>query len=60
MPKRKRIRFCEANFYIGELSLQQGNKNDAARLFQLAAAGCPKGSNKSWAARAELKALGEH
>jgi tetratricopeptide (TPR) repeat protein len=50
---------CEANFYIGELKLQQGDKAEAARLFHLAAADCPKSYIESAAATAELKALGQ-
>jgi tetratricopeptide (TPR) repeat protein len=53
----KKDQICEANFYIGELSLQQGKKGDAARLFRLAAADCPKNFVEWWAAGAELKAL---
>jgi len=51
---------CEANFYTGELTLQQGNKDEAARLFRLAAANCPKGFAELPAAKAELKALGQN
>lgn len=49
---------CEANFYSGELSLTKGLKNEAARLFGLAASDCPHGFNEWDAANAELKALG--
>jgi lipoprotein NlpI len=52
-------RVCEANFYTGELALLQGAKEEAARLFKLAAADCPKGFIERPAARAELKALGQ-
>jgi lipoprotein NlpI len=53
-----RDQFCEANFYIGELALQRGTKDEAVRLFGLAAADCRKNTN-FWAdANAELKALG--
>ena len=38
----KRGQLCEANFYSGELALQQGDKAEATRLFRLAAAGCPR------------------
>jgi lipoprotein NlpI len=49
---------CEANFFLGELALQRGDKDDAIRLFQLAAADCPKSSVEYTAiANAELKAL---
>lgn len=49
---------CEANFYSGELALQQGAKDEAIRLFRLAASGCPRHFIESGAADAELKALG--
>jgi lipoprotein NlpI len=49
---------CEANFYSGELALQQGAKDQATRLFRLAASGCPRGFVEFAAAKAELKALG--
>src|SRR5215472_13336429 len=57
--KSKQDRVCDANFYSGELALQQGQKDSAARLFRLASADCPKDSDELWAANVELKALGE-
>jgi len=54
----KKSQVCEANFYSGELALQKGAKEDARRLFGLAAADCPKGFIEWSAANAELKALG--
>jgi lipoprotein NlpI len=54
----KRDQVCEANFYIGELSLMKGSKDEATRLFRLAASGCPHGFVEWDAANAELKALG--
>jgi tetratricopeptide (TPR) repeat protein len=54
----KKEQVCEANFYIGELALQQENKEEATRLFRLAADDCPKNFNEWPAARAELRALG--
>jgi lipoprotein NlpI len=54
----KRRRVCEANFFLGELALQQGTKEEAARLFRLATTDCPK-ARSAWAGAAgELKALG--
>ena len=56
---RKR-RVCEANFFLGELALQQGTKEEASRLFRLAATDCPKGRS-AWTGAVgerELKALG--
>jgi lipoprotein NlpI len=49
---------CEANFYSGELALQRGVKEEAARLFRLAAADCPRDFVEGPAAYAELRALG--
>ena len=54
----KRGQVCEANFFTGELMLQRGKKDEAARLFRLAAADCPKDFVQSAAANAELKVLG--
>jgi tetratricopeptide (TPR) repeat protein len=56
-PNTKKFQVCQANFYTGELSLQQGKKDDATRLFRLAAAACAKDVMEWVAARAELKAL---
>jgi tetratricopeptide (TPR) repeat protein len=50
---------CEANFYTGELALLQGAKEEAMRLFKLAAVDCPKAFVEWPAANAELKALGQ-
>jgi tetratricopeptide (TPR) repeat protein len=57
-PTVKRGHVCEANFYSGELVFQQGNKDEATRLFRLAVADCPKDSIAYESANAELKALG--
>jgi lipoprotein NlpI len=54
----KRGQVCEANFYSGELALQQGAKEEATRLFRLAAAGCPHEFAEGPSATAELEALG--
>jgi hypothetical protein len=40
------------------LALRQGAKDEAVRLFQLAAGGCARDVNEWFAANAELKALG--
>jgi lipoprotein NlpI len=53
----KKGQLCEANFYIGELALQQGDKTEAARLFRLAATGCTHEFVEGPSARAELAAL---
>jgi lipoprotein NlpI len=49
---------CEANFYIAELDLLQGRKDDAVRFFQRALARCSKVVPEYQGAAAELKALG--
>jgi lipoprotein NlpI len=54
----KKGQVCEANFYTGELALQQGNKDEATRLFGLATMDCPKSFNEYVGAIAELRALG--
>jgi lipoprotein NlpI len=51
-------RVCEANFFLGELALQQGTKEEASRLFRLATTDCPKGRSAWTGAVGELKALG--
>jgi lipoprotein NlpI len=55
--KTKRGQVCEANFYLGELALQQGTREDAARLFRLAAADCPREFVEGHSAASELEAL---
>jgi lipoprotein NlpI len=57
-PKTKQGKVCEANFYTAELALQRHAKDEATRLFRLAAADCRKGFTERAAANAELKALG--
>ena len=54
----KKRQVCEANFYGGELALQAEAKDDATRLFRLAAAGCSPATIQWSAANAELRALG--
>jgi len=50
---------CAANFYIGELALEQGKVNDATRQFRTAAdTSCRTSPLEYSSARAELKALG--
>jgi tetratricopeptide (TPR) repeat protein len=56
-PKTKRGQVCEANFYVGEVALQQGAKEEATRLFRLAAADCPREFVEGHSASAELEAL---
>jgi lipoprotein NlpI len=53
----KRGQLCEANFYLGELALQQGSREEATRLFRLAAADCPHDFVEGPSANSELAAL---
>jgi lipoprotein NlpI len=55
---KKKGQVCEANFFTGELALQRGASEEAARLFRLAVRDCPKIFLESSAAGFELKAMG--
>jgi lipoprotein NlpI len=55
---KRKGQVCEANFYTGELSLLKGSKNEATRLFRIAASDCPHNFIEWDGANAELKALG--
>jgi lipoprotein NlpI len=57
-PETKKGHVCEVNFYNGELALQRSAKDEAARMFKLAAADCPKNFIEYDGAIAELKAFG--
>jgi lipoprotein NlpI len=54
----RRGRICEAQFYSAELALQQGDRQEATRLFRLASAGCARDFVEGAAAASELNALG--
>jgi lipoprotein NlpI len=56
-PNIKKHQVCEANFYSGELALQQSKKVEAERLFRLANADCPKSLIEYDGANAALRAL---
>ena len=53
----KKAQVCEANFYSGEVALQQRKRDQAIQLFRLAAADCPKSFLEYSSANAELLAL---
>jgi lipoprotein NlpI len=55
-PKKSRERLCEANFFIGQLALQRGSKEEAKRAFQIAVRDCPPELLEMGAATAELTA----
>ena len=57
-PSAKNGQVCEACFYSGEFELQRGKKDEATRLFQVAATECSKSFLEYGAANAELKILG--
>ncbi len=54
----KKSRVCEANFFIGELALLHGAKDEAVQLFRLGTAECGEYTFLRMRANAELKALG--
>jgi lipoprotein NlpI len=53
----KKAQTCEANFYGGKLASLRGKKDEAKRLFELAAAECPKSFIEYGAANSELRTL---
>jgi lipoprotein NlpI len=55
-PKKSRERLCDANFFIGQLALQRGSKEEAKRAFQIAVRDCPPEFLEMGAAAAELTA----
>jgi lipoprotein NlpI len=57
-PKRQREKKCEAYFYIGQLLLTQGKKNEAIKMFRAAAAANVTEFVEHEAAKIELKRLG--
>jgi tetratricopeptide (TPR) repeat protein len=57
-PRMKQQQVCEANYFTGELALQQRKADEAKRLFALVAADCRKSLTVYADATAELKALG--
>ena len=56
--KTKKSRVCQANFFIGELELQRGARDDAVRLFRSVVADCPRTLIEWFAAKAELNSVG--
>lgn len=56
-PRKKKGQVCEANFYSAELALQRGSTDGALKLFEQAAADCPKTFIEKPAADVELAAL---
>jgi lipoprotein NlpI len=57
-PMTKKRRVCDADFLIGELTLRNGAKDEAVRLFRRGAAECGADTVLRTYADAELKALG--
>jgi lipoprotein NlpI len=55
--KTKQRKVCEVNFYSAELALHRHAKDEATRLFRLAATNCPQSLTERAAAHAELRAL---
>lgn len=57
-PAEKQRQVCQVNFYAGEIALARGTRDEAARLFRLAADGCPRTYIEAPDAAFELRALG--
>ena len=58
-PTVKQAHTCEANFYGGQYALIEGQRDEAAKLFEAAAKDCPHGFLEGIAATAELKGMGQ-
>ena len=58
--KVSKARMCDVGFYAGELSLSEGDKNEAIELFNHAVDVCFNSVAEKTAAVAELKALGQN
>jgi lipoprotein NlpI len=56
-PKKSRERLCEATYFVGQLALQKGSKEEAKRAFKMAMRDCPREFLEMGAAVAELKVL---
>jgi tetratricopeptide (TPR) repeat protein len=54
----RRVRLCDADFYLAAYSLEKGEREEARRLYQAAADGCPPGTVGAFAAKPELARLG--
>jgi tetratricopeptide (TPR) repeat protein len=54
---QRRTQACEANFYVGEWQLIQGDKTEAKRLLSQAAQACETGALELGAAKIELSRL---
>lgn len=54
-PADKKLRACLANFYSGQYELRRNTKDEAARLFRLAAQDCPFDMIERAAAGSEIK-----
>jgi hypothetical protein len=57
-PKTRNDQVCTVHLHSGQLALLEARKDDAQRLFGLAAADCSRSSIERSAARAELRLLG--
>ncbi|WXU24553.1 tetratricopeptide repeat protein [Bradyrhizobium sp. A5] len=56
-PNKRKGQVCEAHFYAAELALQRSSREEASRLFDLAAAECPKTFVEKQAADFEINSL---
>jgi tetratricopeptide (TPR) repeat protein len=53
----RRVRLCDADFYLAAYSVEKGKREEARRLYKAAADGCPPGTIGKFAAGAELTRL---
>jgi tetratricopeptide (TPR) repeat protein len=56
-PDVRRKRMCDADFYLAEYHLGKGETDDARKLFQAAAEGCPDSAREAGFAKSEFKRI---
>jgi tetratricopeptide (TPR) repeat protein len=56
-PGLRQKKLCDADFYLAEYQLEKGAPDEARKLLQAAADGCPASARESWFAKSELKRI---
>jgi hypothetical protein len=57
-PATRRRRVCDVDFYLGVYALEKGAAEEARKLLQAAADGCPASAPEATFAKSELERLG--
>ena len=56
-PATRRRRVCDVDFYLGVYALEKGSTDEARKLLQAAADGCPASAPEAGFAKSELKRI---